>query len=349
MGATIQRLSRQNMWARAGELVERAPSLDALRAHRLQFLAASIWREQARAVPTELLNETRAAAMMTVAAPVLLKRARAAYGGDLVLMKGPEVAANYPDPSSRYFGDLDLLADDPVAAQRALIAAGFAEIETTHDYSADQHLCPLVWPGLPIAIEIHRRPSSPAYLDSPPAEAVLELAVPSATKIDGLMAPAPAAHALLLVAHSWTHHPLGRVGDLIDVVATLPDDGRPEAAALARRWGWERMWQTTLSVADALLEDGPPARPLRSWARHLAEVREPTVLESHLARATAPIVAVPPAQTARGVAWAARDSFGPGTDERWTTKLHRATRAIRHPFENKSHHDREIGRNPWSR
>ena len=42
-------------------------------------------------------------------------------------MKGPEVAAHYPVPSDRPFGDLDLLVEDPEAAQRALIAAGFVE------------------------------------------------------------------------------------------------------------------------------------------------------------------------------------------------------------------------------
>ena len=67
----------------------------------------------------------------------------------------------------------------------------------------------------------------------------LSLAVPSATGINGLLAPSPAAHALLLAAHAWAHHPLGRIGDLIDVAAVLPADERPAAAALAQRWEWE--------------------------------------------------------------------------------------------------------------
>ena len=57
-----------------------------------------------------------------------------------MLMKGLEVAVRYPDPGSRYFQDLDLLADEPEAAQQALLGAGFVELQTGRDYSADQHL-----------------------------------------------------------------------------------------------------------------------------------------------------------------------------------------------------------------
>ncbi len=39
--------------------------------------------------------------MISMAAPLLLRRARAAYDGELMLMKGPEVAARYPHPSDR--------------------------------------------------------------------------------------------------------------------------------------------------------------------------------------------------------------------------------------------------------
>ena len=77
----------------------------------------SLWRERGRMVPPELADEVRLAATTTVAAPVLLSRAQAAYHGRLMLMKGLEVAERYPYPASRSFTDLDLLAEEPDAAQ----------------------------------------------------------------------------------------------------------------------------------------------------------------------------------------------------------------------------------------
>ena len=39
--------------------------------------------------------------------PMLLRRARSAYDGRLMLMKGPEAAVHHPHPSDRVFRDLD--------------------------------------------------------------------------------------------------------------------------------------------------------------------------------------------------------------------------------------------------
>jgi len=51
-------------------------------------------------VPVELWDDVRLAAMATVAAPILLKRRAGGLRGQLVLMKGPEVAVRYPEPGS---------------------------------------------------------------------------------------------------------------------------------------------------------------------------------------------------------------------------------------------------------
>ena len=308
-GTVVRRFCREDVWVRAGDSVDRAPSLDALRVHRVQLLAAWLWRARGRTVPTALSNEVRLAAVMTVAAPLLLQRARAAYEGRVMLMKGLEVGMHYPDPGCRYFQDLDLLVDEPESAHRALIGAGFTELQTGRGYSAAQHLSPLMWPGVPLVVELHRRPNCPVYLSAPPTNDLLAVAVPSAPGIDGLLAPAPAAHALLLVAHAWTHLPLGRLGDLIDLAVILPPGERAEGpSALASRWGWERMWRTTLSVADTVLANGPRSLALRTWARHLSEVRELSVLENHTTRLVAPTFALPPRQAADGVALAVRST-----------------------------------------
>jgi hypothetical protein len=283
--------------------------------------------------------------MMATVAPVLLERARAAYEGQLMLMKGPEVAAWYRDPSDRGFRDLDLLADDAPAAQRALIKAGFVEFEEFGDparYSDAQHLCPLILPGLPLVIELHRHPNQPWWLPRLSAGEVLQHGVPSATGVDGLLGPEPAVHALLLVAHGWAHHPLARLRDLLDVAAVLASGGRHSAEELAREWGWDGMWRVALAVTDAVLGDDDRPAALNVWARHLSSVRDRTVLENHIARVAAPAQALPvksvPAAMA-GVLWGVANR---GPEERWADKLRRSRLAICHALMATSRHDQTL-------
>jgi hypothetical protein len=295
-------------------------------------------------VPTDLLNQERWAAMVSMGAPVLLKRAGAAYGGQLMLMKGPEVAARYRHPSDRGFYDLDLLADDAAAAQAALLAAGFVQFGDPTGYRNPQHLCPLIWPGIPLIIELHRRPGYPPWL--PPLN-VLNLfndAVPSVTAAsDGLLAPSPEAHALLLAAHSWTHQPLGRLGDLLDIAVISRGSGRGRVDELARAWGWEPMWRVVHAVAEAVLCDDN-ARPmsLSTWGRHLRSARQRTVLEGHLARIAAPASALPVRLTPRAVAQVMRSTASRRDDEPWTDKFRRSRLAVAHAFMEVSAHDRHL-------
>jgi Uncharacterised nucleotidyltransferase len=337
------------IWDRIPGLIDRAPSLEALRAHRLQLLAASLWRSRGDRLPAGLREEERRATMTALAAVAVLRRVRGAYGGRLMLMKGPEVAASYPEPRTRPYSDIDLLADDPAGAQRALLSAGFVPRADARDHSRAQHLDPLIDPELGLLVEIHRRPNCPARLIAPAADELFLLAVPSVTGIDGLHAPSPAAHALLLAAHAWAHHPLGRVGDLIDVAAILPPEERSAAAALARRWGWGRMWQTTQMAADALLGGAPEPRALRTWARHLGTVSELSVLDNHVIRMIAPAFALPPRKVALGIATELRGYAELNPGERWPRKLGRTVIAIRDAFTVKSQHDSRVGLNPWHR
>lgn len=338
-----------SIWERVPRLIDRAPSLDALREHRLQLLAASLWRSRGTELPPDLREEDRRAAMTALASCAVLRRVRAAYGGRLMLMKGLEVAARYPEPGTRPCGDIDLLADDPARAQRALLAAGFVEWNRDRDHSEAQHLDPLTHPELPVIVEIHRRPNCPSGLVAPSTDELLSLGVPSAIGIDGLLAPSPAAHALLLAAHAWAHHPLGRAGDLVDVAAILPPNERRAAAALARKWAWERMWRTTVSAADALLCVGREPLALRTWARHVVTVSEQSVLGNHMTRIAGPLFALPPGQAPRGVVAALRDYAALRPDESWPAKVGRAAIALRDAFTAKSQHDRRVGLNPWGR
>ena len=332
------------VWDRAEELADLAPSLESLGAHRLHLVAARLWRSRQRPLPPELEAEEVRAAMIAMATPALLRRARAAYGGKLMLMKGAEVAAHYRHPSDRFYCDFDLLADDASAAQRALIQAGFVQCGDPVAYEHAQHLCPLFWPGVPGFIEVHRRPNSPGWVSGRTAEEILDLSVPSATGIDGLLAPDPSAHALLLVAHSWAQEPLGRLADLIDVAAVLGADGRRRADELARQWGWEGMWRVATRAGDALLRDGAWPASLSLWARHLTSARDRTVLENHIARIAGPASALPFSLAPTALASAIRVTAARRNGEAWSDKLCRSGAAVAHAFMARSRHEGTVSR-----
>jgi len=286
-------LGRCLLWDRVDEIMGRAQSVDALRAHGVGLLAALAWRAQGREVPSRLRADERDAANAATAAPLLLGHARAAYDGRLVLIRGPEVAAYYPDPALRPFKDLDLLVDDPDAAQAALLAHGFVEVGGSAPYGRIDHLGALAWPGLPLAIELHRELNEAPWLQSRGAAELLARTQPSATGVAGVLAPVPAVHALLLAVHGWGREPLRRLLDLIDVAAVLAKADYRLADEVARRWGQERLWRTTIAAVDAVLRGGGHHAALALWSRHLASARERTVLETRLARWAGPVCSLP--------------------------------------------------------
>ena len=331
------------IWERVDEIVAATENVDALRHHGVELIAARILRAQGRPVPEQLLLDERIAAIRTLGVPVLLKRIRGAYDGTLVLMKGPEAAARYPEPTARPFCDLDFLVDDPAGAHRALMAAGFVEVGDDNRYDETHHLRPLVWPDMPLGIELHRELNRPFWLAAPDASELLELTRPSTTGVPGLSGPVPAAHALLLAAHSWAHEPLRRLLDLIDVLVVLEDDDdRRLARELAFRWGLGRVWRTTISAADALFGRPTSMQALPIWARHLTAVRERTVFETHLTRWAGPVSGLPHKRL-RALGGATRiftEAARPRRGERWTDAVRRTGLAIADAPRPQSEHDR---------
>src|SRR5690348_6275579 len=101
----------QLLWERVGELADRSPQVSDLRHHKLQLIAASRMQARGEAVPEELLAEQRTYAALCLAVPMLLRRVRAACDGPLVLMKGAEVAARWPQARLRPAKDIDLLVE----------------------------------------------------------------------------------------------------------------------------------------------------------------------------------------------------------------------------------------------
>jgi Uncharacterised nucleotidyltransferase len=328
------------IWAGVDRLVERADER-ALVLHRLEPLAASRLRRLGRDVPPSLVDVERLGAAFALAATAHLTRAREAVAGPLLLLKGPELAALYPEPSLRISRDLDLVAPDAEAAQAALLAAGFVESGDPRLYSRAPHLVPLAWPGLPLELEVHARPNWPRWAAAPTAAELLEGARPSAAGVEGVLAPAPEKHLLVVAVHAWTHGPLQRLRDLLDVALLAVRADRAETERLARAWGIPRLWRTTEAVARSLYFGEPAPRALRGWAKNLAEARERTVLEQHTARWRCWWDAFPPGTAARATLGELREDVTPDPGETWGSKMSRSRRAVRNAFVRRSEHDRE--------
>lgn len=336
------RVSRESIWASVDRLIGAAPDERALTVHRLEPLAARRLRALGRDVPEEAAESERLGAAFALAAGAHLVRARAAVEGPLLVVKGPEVAARYPDPATRVSRDVDLVAPDPEEAQRRLLAAGFAEAGSADYYADAPHQLPLAWPGLPVEVEVHGRPNWPQWLAAPSAEALLEGAVPSATGVAGLLAPAPERHVLVLAVHAWTHGPLTRLRDLLDVALMTTEADRGEIERIAESWGVTRLWLTTDAIATALFLGGPEPRPLRTWARNLSEVRERTVLEQHVARWIGWHAVLPRSLAVRATIDELWDDLTPERGETWGSKARRSGRAIRNAFVSRSKHERGL-------
>ena len=327
------------MWAGLDALLARADGR-ALVFHRLEPLAAYRLRALGSAPPADLVETERLGAAFALAGTAHLTRAREAVEGPLLLVKGPELAARYPDPALRISRDLDLVVPDPSSAQGALLAAGYEESGDPELYARAPHLRPLAWPGLPLELEVHGRPNWPRWVEAPSAEELLEGAVPSVAGVDGVLAPSPERHALVVAAHAWTHGPLARARDLLDVALLAAEANAAETERLARAWRIEKLWRTTAALADALFRGAPAPRALRSWACNVAEVRERTVLEQHVARWRCWFDAFPAGLALRASLDEVLDDLTPDPGETWGAKLHRSRRAMRDAFVHKSAHDR---------
>jgi hypothetical protein len=335
---------RSDLWAAVERLADRAASIDELRAHRLHLIAARRWRGLSRTVPVQLSADERMSALCTLAAPVLLRRVRAAADGPLILLKGPEVAAYYPDAVLRPYGDLDLLVPDPSAAQRALLDVGFEPVGDPRLYEDIHHLRPLAVPGLPLHVELHSAPKWPGGFTPPRTQELVEAARPSAVGVDGVSTLDRAHHSLVLSAHSWAHSPLRRFGELVDVAAVSAGLDAAELRGLAERWGLRRIWDTTIAAADALLDGGSRTWPLRTWARHLQGVRERTVLEAHLAHWLSGFWATPARAAVAAAGAALARELRPAAGETFKMKASRTRLALANARVAQAHHVEQLER-----
>jgi len=330
----------ERLWEGIDRLLDRAPRIADLRRHQLGPLAARRLRALGEDVPAELLEEERLAAVVTLTAPVVLARARAAHPGPMLLMKGPAVAARYPDPALRIFKDLDLLAEDAEGAQRDLVAAGFRPVGDPALYDGIHHLRPLAYPGLPLTVEVHAEPKWVSGLQAPPWEELVPSAAGEGGEIEGMPTLPPAQHAIVLAAHSWAHEPLRRLRDLVDVAAMAQGIDRSELDRVAAAWNIERVWRTTIGAADALFLGARPTWALRIWGRSLGQARERTVLESHLVRWLACFWGLPPRDAVRTLGSTLGSEMRPAGGETRRAKVARTAQAVRNGLRRRSEHER---------
>ena len=332
------------IWEGVDRLIDRAPTLADLRNHRIELLAARRWRAQGRAVPEDIAELERRSALNRLVVPRLLERVREAYDGPILIHKGPETAAHYPDPILRYFGDVDLIVPNAHEAQRALLSAGFEEIGDPAFFVDIQHLQPLRWPKLPLRVEIHSQPKWVSSLPAPSSEELFAASVPSTTTIEGLLALPPEHHVLLLSAHSWAHEPLRLLRDVVDIAAVADAADPAEIQRLARAWGMSRLWKSVESAVYAVLTDGRRPPSVRFWARNLVLARERTVLENHLQRWLSDFSILPPGRAAAGLPETLKQEIVPRGEEGWGRKLRRTRRAVRNSRRRRSEHDQELPR-----
>ena len=310
-------------------IAARPGNLDGLLAHKLGPLAAGWYERTGAPVPKVVHDEQRAASVGAMLAPALVQQIRDAVDGDIVLLKGPEVAALYP-AGGRRFSDVDVLVPDAPAAQAALLRAGFTEAEELADLDDHHHLFPLRLPSIWLGVEVHSTPNWPLRRGpEPPLDEIFAAAVPSALGIEGVSAPRRDHHALLLAAHAWRHQPLHLLRDLLDIAAVAEGIAERELRQTAERWGIGRLWRTTWAAVGAVFYGEPEPLPLRLWGGHLKEVRPQTVLEEHLQRWLHPFWEQPPGRALRdSLAMIGRDLV-PAAGETWRERLGQNLDALR--------------------
>jgi hypothetical protein len=325
-----------SLWGRLDALLERAPRDSDLRFHGLEHLA--LRRRRLGENRAEGLAAERTAVATSLIAPLVLQRVVAAVDEPVVLMKGPEVAQWWQNPLTRSYRDLDVLVEDSEATWHTLREAGFQPTGDPELYLGIHHLRPLVWPGLPLVVEVHHQPK---WIEggTPPTAELLRTAVPSATGVPGLLALEPARHAVVLAVHAWAHVPLGRLCRLVDVAALSQGADRDALARIAHAWDIERLWRTTQATIDSLFGDRRRPLPGHVWARHLWGVRERTVLERHLERWLGPFSALPPTQAAAATRRNVTYQFALAEGETRLRMIRRSARAAADAFKRLSEHD----------
>lgn len=258
-----------DLWTGIERHLDTCPRDELLGAQGVHLIAAIQRKAAGRPVPSWMDDAVKIATVNAVIAPRFVREIAGIIDAPTLILKGPELAAAYPTPAMRSYGDLDLLVADPVRAQRRLIEAGFSEA-IDDEVQAPHHLPYLFRAGSPFGVEVHRDPGWLWWMTGPTTEELLAAAVPSATGVAGALALPPAQHAVYASVHAWRHGPLGGLRHLIDVAALADGVDDAELHAVTSRWQARRLWRLTDETIGALFLDRTQ-RPLalRTWGRNL--------------------------------------------------------------------------------
>lgn len=308
-----------------------------IQAHGLELIASAALRERGMHVAPALTAAERVTAMTILLTPAVLTEIRNACDGRILLMKGPEVAAHYPDAALRGYNDLDLLVDDADAAHKAMLRAGFRPVGNPKLFEGIHHLRPVALFGGALPVEVHSRPKWVTFSDAPDFGTLAREAVPSATSIAGIEAPSPAHHVLLLAVHSWAHEPLRRLRDLLDIAVLAPACAAGEIDEWAAAFGVERIWSATKTALATLCHGTRLPMPISLWARNIERCRERTVLEDHLERWLSGFASQSPLAATRGLKQPLRQTFAPDYESA-SQKLRRSYHAVRNAHARRSEH-----------
>lgn len=230
----------------AGRLQVLGPPLPAAQAARL---AERVRQSAARALL--LRQQARDAAQLLAAA-----------GVPALVLKGPALAARWPQPAQRESNDLDLLVRraDAGAAWEALLRGGWRELlpvgpRLRRAVLASEREQPFV-DGGPFPLDLHWGLFDPHAWIGPPEAALWEQARPI-PGLPELSTPGPRHTLHLLVLHG-AKHLWERLGWLVDLQALAPAPAEWEALSAAP--GAERAVGLALRLGrEALGLSGPPA------------------------------------------------------------------------------------------
>lgn len=215
----------------------------------LLFWRARQWKGQAdgwTAIPRPLRDEMRdhfgRAALRTRRAEDELARAVAALdagGVPAIPVKGAAVAAFYPDPALRAYGDLDLLVPEERlgAAEAALRGLGYRPT-TQKDWALDHHLHlpPMIRDGALLPVEVHWRLDDPGRPGCLPVEGLWARALPWTVAGQPALRLEPVDAALHLCRHAAVQHRLhAGLRGLCDLAQATEGWGPGEWAGLVRR------------------------------------------------------------------------------------------------------------------
>jgi len=180
----------------------------------------------------------------------------------LVALKGPTLAALYPDPSWRVFGDLDLLVapDQLEGAIESLARLGYLSAEppsmrrARRDYRKWEFELPLVHRDLGVHLELHWRLLPRGFPAQLPVDAFIDRTETIVIEGTPVRVLESADQLLFLSAHGAKHSwsTLDLAIDVWRVVNGFDDRDREAAFARARGYGAARMLDFALNAAESL-------------------------------------------------------------------------------------------------